>query len=52
MIRPSILNRKKHDKILELVYDTDWQDILNDIVACYHPKERDKIIKIMELIND
>jgi hypothetical protein len=49
MIRNSIKNRTKYDEILSLAIDTKWDEIINNLIACYCPLEKYKIQRIMEI---
>jgi hypothetical protein len=51
MIRPSIHDRKKHDKILEIVYheDFDIDAILNQIAIFYCPLAVYKLRELKEI---
>lgn len=51
MIRPSLKDRKKHDKILEIVYheDFDIDAILNQFATFYCPKAIYKLRELKEI---
>jgi hypothetical protein len=52
MIRPSLTQKETNDKILELVYSTQWDRIIADLFNTYAPLERNKLIEIQRLINE
>jgi hypothetical protein len=51
MIRPSLIQQKTNDEMLEIIYSMDLPWLYEQLFNSYNTEDKDKLKLIMELIN-